>query len=106
MKKNQKILLIVLAVLVVLFIGKNMIIKAGVETAVKAVTGLNLKIGHFNARLIDGYIKIENLKLYNPKGFADREMLSMPQILIDCEPSSLLSHLRQCLEENWFEKNM
>ena len=75
--------LIVFAVLIVLFLGKNFIIKASVSTGVGAMTGLKLSIGSMNVGVFKSLIGIKELQLYNPSGFEDELMIDLPEIYVD-----------------------
>ena len=89
----KKILTITLAALVAIVLvfgfAKNMIIKASVESGVKLVTGLNLNIRKFDLSIMKTYIGIEDLKLYNPKGYEDKVMIHIPEIYIDYDLPSI-----------------
>jgi len=74
---------IVFAVLIALFIGKNMIIKTSVTTGVKAVTGLKLKIRSMDVGVFKSLMGINELQLYNPQGFEDKLMVDLPEIYVD-----------------------
>lgn len=83
--------LIILAVLAgVLLLAKNLIAKAAVENGVKLVTGLPLKMDKLDVSLTKSYIGIEKLELQNPKGFAEKTMLDMPEIYIDYHLGDIL----------------
>ncbi|OHB88151.1 MAG: hypothetical protein A3D13_05355 [Planctomycetes bacterium RIFCSPHIGHO2_02_FULL_40_12] len=75
--------LIVFAVLIVLFLGKNFIIKTSVSTGVGAMTGLKLSIGSMNVGVFKSLIGIKELQLYNPSGFEDELMIDLPEIYVD-----------------------
>ena len=74
---------IVFAVLIALFIAKNMIIKTSVTTGVKAVTGLKLKIRSMDVGVFKSLMGINELQLYNPQGFEDKLMVDLPEIYVD-----------------------
>jgi hypothetical protein len=74
---------IVFAILIALFIGKNMIIKTSVTTGVKAMTGLKLSIGSMNVGVFKSLMGINELKLHNPQGFEDDLMIDLPEIYVD-----------------------
>ncbi len=69
---------IVFAVLIALFIGKNMIIKTSVTTGVRAMTGLKLNIRSMNVGVFKSLIGINELRLHNPDGFEDELMIDLP----------------------------
>ncbi|MCP4266838.1 MAG: hypothetical protein GY777_14920 [Candidatus Brocadiaceae bacterium] len=74
---------IVFAVLIVLFFGKNMIIKTSVTTGVKAMTGLKLSIRSMNVGVFKSLLGINELQLYNPGGFEDDLMMDLTEIYVD-----------------------
>lgn len=74
---------IVLAVLIALFIGKNMIVKTSITAGVKAMTGLNLSIKSMNIGVFKSLIGINGLQLHNPQGFEDKLMVDLPEIYVD-----------------------
>ncbi len=74
---------IVFAVLIALFIAKNMIIKTSVTTGVRAMTGLKLNIRSMNVGVFNSLIGINELQLHNPQGFEDKLMVDLPEIYVD-----------------------
>jgi len=90
MKKKQKLLLIVLAILIVFGVGKNLIIKSAVQGGVKVVTGLKLSIRGFGLGISNTRVAIKDLKLYNPDSFQDKVMVDMPEIYVNYKLLPLL----------------
>lgn len=91
MKKNILIAAgIIIAVIVVLLLAKDMIIKVSVEKGVELVTGLPLSIRGFNVGVVRSVVNITDLKLLNPKHFKDRMMLDMPEIYVDYDLGAML----------------
>lgn len=74
---------IVLAILIALFYGKNMIIKTSVTAGVRAMTGLKLSIRSMDIGIFKTLIGIKGLQLYNPSGFEDELMMDLPEIYVD-----------------------
>ncbi|MDD5070737.1 MAG: AsmA family protein, partial [Candidatus Omnitrophica bacterium] len=83
MKKFRKSLLIILVVLFLLFLGKNVIIKAVVSQGVKAATGLKLNIEKMRVGVFNSRIDIKALTLFNPQQFEDKVMVKIPEIYVD-----------------------
>ncbi|MCD6296498.1 MAG: hypothetical protein J7M30_05030 [Deltaproteobacteria bacterium] len=83
MKKILFVVIGILAVVLVLSISKDMLVRVSVEKGMELVTGLELRVSNFRVGLINTLVKIKNLRLYNPKGYKDRIMLDMPEIYID-----------------------
>ena len=98
MKKIIKPIIAVLAVLVVLSLGKNMIAKSSAEAVCKAITGLELRIGGFDLSFIQSSVSIKNLRLFNPTGYKDRVMFDVPEIYTKIERSSITSGAPHLLE--------
>ncbi len=89
---------IVFAVLIALFIGKNMIIKTSVTTGVRAVTGLKLSIRSMNVGVFKSLIGINELQLHNPQGFEDKLMVDLPEIYVDYNLGAIMggkAHLEE-----------
>ncbi len=89
---------IVFAVLIVLFFGKNMIIKTSVTTGVKAMTGLKLSIRSMNVGVFKSLIGINELQLHNPGGFEDDLMMDLPEIYVDYNLGAIIgrkAHLEE-----------
>ncbi|MGB2601529.1 MAG: hypothetical protein WBD00_04940 [Candidatus Omnitrophota bacterium] len=101
----------VLAIMLALSAAKDTIVKVSLERGVQGVTGLKLSIGSFKMGILKTLIDIENLRLYNPKGFKDKIMLDMPKIYVDYDLPSFFRgkvHLKEVnveLKEFIVEKN-
>jgi len=112
MKKFFLIVIILVVALVVgLSFGKNLLVKSTIEKGVKLVTGLQLRIGSLNIGIVKTLVGIKSLKLYNPEGFQDRVMLDMPEVFVDYDlPAALkgtvhLNEVRIDLKEFIVVKN-
>ncbi len=89
---------IVLAILIALFFGKNMIIKTSVTAGVRAMTGLKLSIRSMEFGIFKTLIGINELQLYNPSGFVDELMIDAPEIYVDYDLGAFMKG-RTHLEE-------
>ena len=89
---------IVLAILIALFFGKNMIIKTSVTAGVRAMTGLKLSIRSMDIGIFKTRIGINGLQLYNPPGFVDELMIDLPEIYVDYDLGAFMKG-RTHLEE-------
>ncbi len=112
MNKTLKIALIVVAVLVALFIAKDLIIKSSVEAGAKIVTGADVKIGGFTLSFIAQSVKVTHFKMFNPPGFPeDKVMVSIPEVAVRMDSLALLKgelhlpYVRLDLEEIRVIKN-
>ncbi|MEI8348915.1 MAG: AsmA family protein [Candidatus Omnitrophota bacterium] len=98
MKKLSIVFLVVVAVVFVVFLAKDIIIKASVEKVVETVTGLKLNIGSLHASIFKSVADIKNIQLFNPSGFPDRIMVDMPEIYVSYDLPAIIKgkiHLRE-----------
>ena len=91
MKKIAVILAIVIAVLFVASMAKDIIIKTAVEQGAQLVTGLKLKMSGFSFGIIRGVVDIRNLRVLNPKGYKDPNMVDMPEIYVNYNLPAIIS---------------
>ncbi|MFC1645673.1 hypothetical protein ACFL2Y_00645 [Candidatus Omnitrophota bacterium] len=90
MNKLGKVLLIIIALLVVIFLARNFIVQSILSSGVNAFTGLGLKTGSVDIGIPETHISVQGLKLLNPAGFRERTMLDMPEIYIDYDLEAFL----------------
>ena len=90
MKKFLTIGVIVIAVLFVLAVAKDVIIKVSVEKGAEIVTGLRLNIGSLNVGILRTVVGIKDLKLLNPPDFPDRTMVDMPEIYVNYDLGAII----------------
>lgn len=83
MKKVAIIVAVVIAALFVVSMVKDVIIKTAVEQGIQLVTGLKLRMSGFSFGIIRGVVDIRNLKVLNPKGYKDADMVDMPEIYVN-----------------------
>ncbi len=98
MKKIRLIVIGFLIFVLLIIAGKNVIVKAALTSGVKAVTGLSLSIKKMKIGLISTLISIDELKLYNPKGFEDPIMVDMPEVYVNYRLGAFLKkkvHLKE-----------
>ncbi len=89
---------ILVAAVVLLAVGKNVIAKSAIERVARAMTGCELRIGNLNIGLLSSKILVNNLQLHNPPSFADRIMVDLPELYVSYDPSRIFSgkpHLRE-----------
>lgn len=82
MKKALIIIVGVLAVVLVVSLAKDAIVKASVRKGMEIVTGLKLGIADFRMGILRSLISIKGLKVFNPSGYQDKTMLDMPEIFV------------------------
>jgi len=90
MKLLRTVAILIVAALVVVFLGKNVIAKVAVEAGVKAVTGLGLRIQALDVGLPKTYVSVKGLEVLNPVGFPDRTLMDVPELYIDYDLPAIL----------------
>ena len=98
MKNLVKVLLAIAALFLLMGLMKNVIAQNILTGAISAVAHVPVKAGGVEVRFSPASIRIKDLKVYNPSGFPDKLMLTMPQVFIDFVPGELLkgrAHLRE-----------
>ncbi|MEI8344658.1 MAG: hypothetical protein WCG06_01135 [Candidatus Omnitrophota bacterium] len=86
----------VIALTVLLVVGgfKNMIVQTALSGACKAATGLELKIGRVGLGLIAGHVGVKDLRLLNPPSYKDRQMLWLPEFVLDFDMGTLFAPVK------------
>jgi hypothetical protein len=86
MKKLIKILMAIPAFIVVaavvLLLLRNQIIKAGAGATIKAISGVDMRIGSLNIGLFRPAVQIKDLKLFNPASFPEKLMMDLPELYV------------------------
>ncbi len=90
MKKSFKFIIIFVVLILLVMFSKNLIARTVINNLVKSITGLHLSIKSINLGITTTNIDVEDLKLYNPRGFHDKIMADIPQIYIDYSLGALL----------------
>ena len=92
MRLLRKLIVILLILTVGLVLAKNIIAKTAVTSGVKAMTGLDLKIGSMSIGFLKTSLGINDLKLYNPSDFKDRVMVDVPEAYVDYDLGAFLKN--------------
>ncbi|MEA3328974.1 MAG: hypothetical protein U9Q08_04540 [Candidatus Omnitrophota bacterium] len=98
MKKLFVVLIGILVVIVALSFTKDLIIKASIEKGVETITGLRLSMQGLRVGIINTFLRVKGLELFNPKGYKDRIMLDMPEIYVDYDLPAIIKgkiHLKE-----------
>ena len=78
--------------------GRNLIARRVLTQAAQSISGLKLEIRSLDIGLFKPVIKIEGLKVFNPKDFPQGLMCDVPEIYLDYDLGALLRkklHFRQ-----------
>ena len=93
MRFKNKIILLIIALLVLLALSKDFIVKLSVEKALKLTTGLTAKIDNFHIRFpVRNVIRIEGLKIFNPRSYSDRVMAEVSGVYMDYDFGSIFTN--------------
>ena len=84
------IAVIFIAVILILAVAKDIIIKTSVEKGVKLVTGLQLNLEGLKVGVFKTLIDIKGLTLFNPPGYKDEIMFEIPEIYVDYDLPAIL----------------
>lgn len=84
-------LVILVAVLGVLLLVRDPLIKSVAEKQIRQQTGMPVTIGLFHVGLREPVVRIENLRLYNPPGFDNARFVDIPEIHVEYDRAALLS---------------
>lgn len=95
----KKVLLIIAAVIIVLFLAKDFVAGAIFTSGVRAFTDLPAGVKSMKVGIFKSAVDISGFKVYNPKNaFKDRVMLDMPALYVHYDLGSLLTganHLKK-----------
>jgi hypothetical protein len=96
LRKMAFLLVVAVAgVLVIVFLGLNIIVKTSVSPAVRTLTGFDASMGDVDVRLFSSRIAIQDLKVTNPNDFAEKRMLDAPEVYVEYKLGSMLSKRRE-----------
>ncbi|MCK5178198.1 MAG: AsmA family protein [Candidatus Omnitrophica bacterium] len=90
MKKYQKILIIVFIVIIGIVVLKDVLIKSAITTVGSSILGAPIKIRKFALRAITQKVHIEDMVIYNPKGFPEGPLVDISEIRVDFDLGALL----------------
>lgn len=95
MQNMKKILIRVgialVALLVVLYLGRNFIARKAVEVGTEKVTGFPMEIGAVNVGILSGTLEVRDLKLMNPPEFHGGTFVDLPHFKLDYRTMSMLT---------------
>lgn len=86
-----KILAVLVALVVILFLARNFIARKAVEIGAEKITGFPLVIGSIDLGLFSSKVDVRDLKLMNPSEFSEKTFVDMPQLYIDYRLASMMS---------------
>ena len=87
-----RLFLLAVALIVILLLSLNSILRVMVEHRIRAQTGMDAEIGKFAAGLVEPTVEIQNLRLYNPPDFGGTPFLNIPEIHVEYDRAALARH--------------
>ncbi|VAW17738.1 hypothetical protein MNBD_BACTEROID05-768, partial [hydrothermal vent metagenome] len=92
MKIFKKVLIGLVVFLVVLFFGRNIVVKTGIQVGAKIAAGVDVSVGKVDIGANLGSVHLVDLKVKNPGGFEDKIMLDIPEVFLSVDVKGLLSN--------------
>jgi uncharacterized protein involved in outer membrane biogenesis len=77
--------------LVLIFLGRNIIIKTAIQIGVQKALGMKVNIAGFSLDFFPGKLEIKELTVYNPPGFEGEALTRIPYIRADFDLATLLA---------------
>lgn len=85
-----RLFLAAVALVVVLLLCRNAILRRVIEHNIRSQTGLNVEIGRFELGLATPSIEIQDLKIYNPPTFSNTTFVDIAEIHAEFDRDALL----------------
>ena len=83
------LILLAVALVVIVFLSRDTILRLVVEHNIRQQTGMEAEIGKFHFGLAEPVVEIKNLQLYNTKEFGGTPFLSIPEIHVEYDRDAL-----------------
>ena len=87
-----RLVLLVVALVVILLLARNAILRVYLEHQIYAQTGMDAEMGSFSLGLAEPTVTIQDLRLYNPPAFAGTPFLNIREIHAEYDPAALAKH--------------
>ena len=84
-----RLFLAVVALIVLLLLSKDTILRLIIENRIRARTGMEVKIGKYSSGIFSPVMTIENLRLYNTPEFGGTLFLEIPEIHFKLDTAAL-----------------
>lgn len=90
MKNYSRTLVVVLAIVAVIAIVQNVIVRNAIVVVTQNLTGVPASIGGCSINLLKQKLSIRNFVLYHPAGFPEGAMITIPEITVELDAPALL----------------
>jgi len=87
-----RLVILTVALVVILLLARNAILRVYLEHQIRAQTGMDAEIGSFSIGLAEPTVTIQNLRLYNPPDFAGTPFLNIRELHAEYDPAALARH--------------
>jgi hypothetical protein len=87
-----RLFLLAAALVIVLLLSLNSILRVFIEHQIRAQTGMDAEVGRFSLGLAEPTVTIQNLRLYNPPSFGGTPFLDIPEIHVEYDRAALARH--------------
>lgn len=77
---------VVLALVLTVFLARDVVFKSLAARGIEEETGLRAEIGELSTELGSGALHVRDLKLYNPPEFGGELMADVPELYVDLDP--------------------
>jgi len=91
MKRLTPVLIALIVLVAAVGIGKNLIATAAVTGGVKLITGLDARIAGMQVGVLTTAIRMQGVRIFNPRGFSDRVMAEVPELFVDYKLGAFLN---------------
>lgn len=92
LKWGLRLVLVAVALIVLVFLSKDNLLRLVVERRIRSATGLETRIGKYSSSVLTPGVRIENLKLYNTSEFGGTPLLDVPEFRLELDPAALAQH--------------
>lgn len=84
-----RLVILVIAMIIVLALTFDSILKTVAENRIRAQTGMDAKIGKFSVGLLSPVVTIEDFKLYNTAEFGGTLFIQIPELRVEYDRAAL-----------------
>ncbi len=91
-KWGLRLALLAAALMVLVFLSKDNLLRIVVERRIRSATGLEARIGKYSSGVLSPGVRIEDLKLYNTAEFGGTPFLDVPEFHLELDPAALAQH--------------
>lgn len=85
-----RLILVAVALVSLLLLCRNTLLRLVIEHNIRAQTGLYAEIGRFDLGLTTPTVEIQDLKIYNPSGFSNTTFMDIAEIYAEYDRDALL----------------